>query len=71
MKCHVCNKRLPEQGSTECFHCRVASVGFNFVGGGGYTRKQWNTHTVDEKRQEVLGDRVLGEDTEPASNYGW
>ena len=70
-KCHVCNKRLPEEGSDECFHCRVSSVGFSFAGGGGYTRGQWNTKTIAEKRADVLGDRQLGVDTEPSSTFGW
>jgi hypothetical protein len=69
-KCHRCNKRLPEADSDICFHCRVASVGFSFVGGGGYTRQHWNERTVAEKRVEVLGDRVLGVDAEPASTFG-
>ena len=70
MKCKTCNKRLPEEGSTECFNCRVASVGFTFVG-GGYTRDRFHNATIAEKRADVLGDSVLGVDVEPASNYGW
>jgi len=71
MKCHTCNKRLPEEGSDECFNCRVSTVGFNFVGGGGYTRKAFHDRTIAEKRTEVLGDSVVGVDVEPASNFGW
>jgi hypothetical protein len=70
MKCHTCNKRLPEEGSDECFNCRVRSVGFSFVGGGGYTRATFHDHTVAERRADILGDRVLGVDTEPSSNFG-
>jgi hypothetical protein len=71
VKCHTCNKRLPEDGSDECFNCRVRSVGFSFVGGGGYTRKAFHNATIAEKRAEVLGDKVVGVDVEPASNFGW
>jgi hypothetical protein len=71
MKCKTCNKRLPEADSDTCFNCRVRTVGFSFVGGGGYTRKRWNEHTIESKRADVLGDRVLGVDCEPASNWGW
>ena len=60
-----------EEGRSECFNCRVSSVGFAFVGGGGYTRKAWNSATISEKRADVLGDKVLGVDVEPASNFGW
>jgi hypothetical protein len=63
--------KLAEADRSECFHCRVASVGFAFVGGGGYTRENWNTKTIAEKRADVLGDRVLGVDVEPSSTYGW
>jgi hypothetical protein len=60
-----------EEDRSECFNCRIRSVGFAFVGGGGYTRKRFNDATITEKRAEILGDRVLGVDVEPASNYGW
>lgn len=69
MRCQ-CGKHM-EDGSSLCFNCRVRTVGFSFAGGGGYTRKRWNERTITEKRAEVLGDRVLGVDVEPASNYGW
>ena len=60
-----------EDDRSECFNCRVRTVGFTFVGGGGYTRDNWHDRTIAEKRAEVLGDRVLGVDVEPASTYGW
>ena len=67
-----CGKRSPNEDRSECFHCRVASVGFIFVGGGGYTRENLNDATIAEKRADILGDRVLGVDVEPASSdYGW
>jgi hypothetical protein len=71
VKCKVCNKRLPEAGSDECFNCRVSTVGFTFAGGGGYTRRQWKNSTITEKRADLLGDRKLGVDTEPSSTFGW
>jgi len=60
-----------EDGRTECFNCRVRSVGFAFVGGGGYTRTEFHDRTISERRNEILGDRVLGVDCEPSSTYGW
>jgi hypothetical protein len=46
-------------------------VGFAFVGGGGYTRAAFHDYTNAERRAEILGDRVVGVDVEPASTYGW
>ena len=71
--CRQCLVRVAEDASPEeiCFHCRVATVGFTFVGGGGYTRSSFHDRTVTERRAEVLGDRVLGVDAVPASDYGW
>jgi hypothetical protein len=60
-----------EEDRSECYRCRVASVGFSFRGGGGYTRDSFHNSTIAEKRAEILGDRVLGVDVEPASTYGW
>jgi len=60
-----------ETGRSECFNCRVRSVGFAFVGGGGYGRDSFHERTNSERRNEILGDRVLGVDVEPASTYGW
>jgi hypothetical protein len=69
MKCRTCNKRSPEAGSDICFNCRVRTVGFSFVGGGGYTRAAFHGRTIAEKRAEVLGDKIVGVDVEPASNW--
>ena len=60
-----------ESGRSECFNCRVRSVGFTFVGGGTYGRANFNDRTISERRNEILGDRVLGVDVEPSSTYGW
>ena len=69
--CRECLNRVAEDNGSEiCFHCRVATVGFSFIGGGGYTRQSFHDTTIAEKRAEILGDRVLGVDVEPASNYG-
>ena len=69
--CRECLVRVAEDNGSEiCFHCRVASVGFNFVGGGGYGRQSFHDHTISERRAEILGDRVLGVDVDTASNYG-
>jgi hypothetical protein len=59
-----------EPGREECFRCRVRSVGFSFRGGGTYGRKSFNDMTIAERRADILGDRVLGVDAEPASTFG-
>jgi hypothetical protein len=61
--------KIAEEATGVCFNCRVRSVGFSFIGGGGYTRNAFHDRTIAEKRAEVLGDRVLGVDVEPASNW--
>lgn len=66
MKCPECNKRIAEESTGICFNCRARSVGFSFVGGGGYTRTSFHDQTIAEKRAEILGDRVVGVDCEPA-----
>ena len=71
-KCHVCNKRLPEEGSDECFHCRVCLGRLHLRRGWWlHPRTTGTTKTIAEKRADVLGDRVLGEDVDTASNFGW
>jgi hypothetical protein len=70
--CKLCHVRVAEDnGSGICFHCRVASVGFSFRGGGTYGRRTFNDMTISERRADLLGDRVVGVDAEPASTYGW
>jgi hypothetical protein len=66
MKCR-CNKRLRQEDERYglCFNCRVRTVGFSFVGGGGYTQESFHNSTIAEKRAEILGDRVVGVDCEP------
>lgn len=68
MRC-ACGK-IAEEGTSTCFNCRVRSVGFSFVGGGGYTRQSFHNHTIAERRREILGDKVVGVDVVPASEYG-
>jgi len=71
VKC-TCNKHLRPEDVPHgvCFNCRVRSVGFSFVGGGGYTRTTFHDQTIAERRAEILGDRVLGVDVEPSSTFG-
>lgn len=50
-----------EPGRTECFRCRVSSVGFTFRGGALPGKSGWN-RSVREWKNEHLGsddDRVL------------
>jgi hypothetical protein len=53
-------------GREECFRCRIQSVGFTFRGGGTYGQRSFNDMTLAERRADILGDRVLGVDAEPA-----
>lgn len=69
MRCPCGKQADPAHGL--CFRCRVRTVGFTFSGGGSYGRSRFNDMTITERRADVLGDRVLGVDVEPASNYGW
>jgi hypothetical protein len=69
--CRECVVRTEETpGSELCFLCRVRSVGFSFVGGGGYTRHSFHERTTAEARAQILGDKVVGVDVVPASDYG-
>lgn len=71
-KCKSCGKRkVVEPEHDECYRCRVSTIGFKFVGGGGYTRQSFHDYTTAEKRAEILGDKVVGKDVVPASDYGW
>lgn len=71
MICTSCCLKDAEPGSDECFRCRVQTVGFQFRGGGGYTRQMFHEHTIESRRAEILGDRVLGVDAVPSSEFGW
>ena len=54
MNCRCGKEREP--GSDTCFRCRVASVGFAFVGGGGYGRSAFSSRTNAEFLNETVGD---------------
>jgi hypothetical protein len=45
-----------EPGKVECFRCRVGSVSFRFVGGGGYGRASFVGRTNQEFLNEHVGD---------------
>ena len=63
--------KMSEEDRSECYRCRISTVGFSFRGGGGYTKQSFHDYTNTERRTEILGDRVLGVDVEPSSTYGW
>lgn len=69
--CTECGRKPAEEGKDCCFNCRVRSVGLSFVGGGGKTRQLFHDYTIKERQAEMLGDRVLGKDVLPASEFGW
>lgn len=56
MICDTCGAKEAEVGRTECFRCRVATVGFSFVGGGGYGRATFTERTNAEFIAEHVGD---------------
>lgn len=70
-KCKTCGRKpgRPERNG-DCYRCSVSGVGITFRGGGGYTRQSFHDYTIAEKRAEILGDRVVGVDCEPASTFG-
>ena len=45
-----------EPGREDCFRCRVSSVGFTFIGGGGYGRQNFTERTNGEYLNENVGD---------------
>jgi hypothetical protein len=54
--CRSCGRKEAEPGQAECFHCRVATVGYAFVGGGGYGRRAFKERTNAEFIAEHVGD---------------
>jgi hypothetical protein len=53
-----CGKPV-EAGHDECFLCRVRSVGFSFVGGGGYGRETFAARTNQEFINENVPDGAV------------
>lgn len=45
-----------EPGKVECFRCRVSSVSYRFIGGGGYGRASFVGRTNQEFLNEHVGD---------------
>jgi hypothetical protein len=55
--CQECGTKEVEEGSTTCFRCRVATVGFGFRGGGHlYGRDNFAARTNAEFVAEHVGD---------------
>lgn len=59
MICATCGVKQAEEGHQECFHCRVLSVGFSFVGGGGYGRKIFAARTNQEFINEMVPEGAV------------
>ena len=61
--CSSCGKLKVEKlrASGECFGCHIHGVGFNFVGGGGRSRKVWNDATIPERIRQEIGGRSKDE----------
>lgn len=55
--CQECGRKRKEAGGETCYRCRVASVGFNWHGGGfGYGRHNFHDRTNAEFVAEHVGD---------------
>jgi hypothetical protein len=54
MRC-PCGKDA-EPGKEECFRCRVSSVTYRYIGGGGYGRASFAGRTNQEFLNEHVGD---------------
>jgi hypothetical protein len=56
----------PEQSSGDhCFRCKVKSIGFSFVGGGGYGRQAFHDRTTREVEREIVdGAKAQGREIE-------
>ena len=70
MLCETCCMKEAEPGKDECFRCRVQSVGFRFVGGGGYGRASFTGRTNQEFLNEHVGD-VRREGVEKMDGRVW
>jgi len=68
--CITCAERLAEIGREECFRCRVSSVSFRFIGGGGYGRASFVGRTNTEFLNEHVGD-VRREGVEKMDGRVW
>ena len=57
--CPACERegkmRPCEPGKDECFKHRVSTIGFKFIGGGGYTREAFHERTNQEFLIENCG----------------
>jgi hypothetical protein len=69
--CETCHRKEAETGHPECFRCRVASVGFAFVGGGGYGRSTFAARTNNEFLNEFVGDVRNDPNIEQVHNGVW
>jgi hypothetical protein len=66
MICTSCHAKQAEDGSEECFRCRVLSVGFTYVGGGGYGRSTFHARTTQEYINENVPEGAI-----PAERGVW
>ena len=74
MICETCGAKEAEVGHPECFRCRVASVGFAFVGGGGYGRETFSKRTNYEFLNETIGrdhpERIRRDEVVRSKEFG-
>lgn len=74
MICESCGHKEAEAGRRECFRCRVASVGFAFVGGGGYGREAFSSRTTTEFLNETVGfdhgERIRRDEVAHVKEFG-
>lgn len=56
MLCPECEKRSVSGHLKTCYPCHIGSIGFSFVGGGGYGRQAFKERTTNEFLTQFAGD---------------
>ena len=65
--CAECGKKFTEEQSSGkfCYRCKLDGLMVNWVGGGSYTRGQFNKMTVKEGQDRMIAEaRSKGNDVE-------
>lgn len=72
MICVACKRKEAEEHRDLCFRCRIATVGFNWRGGGhAYGRASFSARTNAEFLNEHVGDVADKERFVPAERGVW
>lgn len=56
MKECACGREFTDEQSSgdTCFKCKVSSVRFGFIGGGGYGRESFHNYSTREIEKEIV-----------------